>query len=178
MIDFPMIARSLLNWRTQNSCAQDRGQPIRAAAGFFFVKAEGAAELGADPEGVEEIARDREIAQALRGAVPGQSERALPESGELGEALVLGPEIEEIRITDGVEPVLADGISIERAPGDQLVRRGEGKRLEEDGVDHAKDGGVGPNPEGEGDDGDKSETRLFPELAERVTEVREHDGVR
>ena len=60
------------------------------------------------------------------------------------------------------------------------VGLGIGERLEQDGVDDGKDGGVGSDAEGEGGDGGDGERRIGDQHAEGVAEVAEkvaHDGV-
>ena len=53
----------------------------------------------------------------------------------------------------------------------QAVRMGKWQRLQQRVVDHAKDGGVGANAQGQGQHGDNREARVSGEVAKAVTDV-------
>ena len=57
---------------------------------------------------------------------------------------------------------------------DNFFRLREWQRLEQDGVDHAENGGVRADPEGEGDDGDDSKAWILPELSQGEAEIVSH----
>ena len=58
--------------------------------------------------------------------------------------------------------------------GDEALRLGEGQRLQQDGVHHAEDGGVGADTDGQGENGHGGEARAFRQHAERVTQILPH----
>ncbi len=53
----------------------------------------------------------------------------------------------------------------------ELSRVGDGERAEHDGIDEAKDGGVGADAESEGEDGDGGKSRRVAQGTEGVAEV-------
>jgi hypothetical protein len=50
----------------------------------------------------------------------------------------------------------------------------EGKWPQKDGVHHAEDGGVGANSEGQYQDGDDGEPRVFPQYSYSIFQVVQH----
>ena len=61
---------------------------------------------------------------------------------------------------------------------DEAARVAVGQAFQQDGVDHAEDGGVRAHAESEGEHGDQHETRALGEGAEGEAEVlqEEHSG--
>jgi hypothetical protein len=52
-----------------------------------------------------------------------------------------------------------------------LLRFVKGERPQEDGIEHAKDGGVRTNAERESEDYDSAKKRLFEKGAERIAKI-------
>ena len=69
--------------------------------------------------------------------------------------------IEEVRRRDGRFIQLRTGV----VDADQLLRFCERQRLKEERIENGKDGGIGPDPEREGEDRNKSEPGRFPDSA-------------
>ena len=57
------------------------------------------------------------------------------------------------------------------AEGDEVLRVGDGKRLQHEVVDEGEDGGVGADAEGQREDGDGGEAGTFGHHAETVADV-------
>ncbi len=55
-----------------------------------------------------------------------------------------------------------------------FVRPHGDERLEQDAVDEREDGGIHPNGEGEGENGDGSESRRFDQLPKGKFEILDH----
>jgi hypothetical protein len=54
---------------------------------------------------------------------------------------------------------------------DQAIGIAVCQRVQQDGVDYAKDGGVGADPQGQGEDGQECEARRAQQSADTVAEV-------
>jgi hypothetical protein len=79
--------------------------------------------------------------------------------------------IEEIWIRQIAERDLATLPRIGARKRHQLVRLRERERLEQNRVYNGENGGVRTNAEGQRDDGNDGEARIFEQLAEPVTDV-------
>ena len=123
---------------------------------------------------IEEIAAERrrhlQRAQKRRGDVHaghgfgisgrGPGEPSIRHRGERLEALGLAAPIEEVGVGCGERrPVVRD---VAFPDADQPVRVREGQWPQHDRVDHAEDGGVGADAEGQRDCRDERESRAFP----------------
>ena len=135
---------------------------------------EGAAEERPDPQSGGEPFGHREGRETGRLALlRGEARLAGDEAGQRLEAPAPLPEVDEVGHRGG----LAQGPAVPvRLPDHrQPLGVGEGKGAEEDGVHHAEDGGVRPDPEREGGDrregeagvpsvGTQGEARVLPQL--------------
>ena len=100
-------------------------------------------------------------------APAGEVHRLGPVKREIGEAALHGAPVEIVRIShrarlENLHPLPQQN---------ELVRIRIRQRAEKDRFDHAEDGGVGPDPEGEGDDGDDAESGRLDQIAEGIAEV-------
>jgi hypothetical protein len=59
---------------------------------------------------------------------------------------------------------------------DQAGRVTKWKRTEQDGIDHAEDGGIRADAEGQGENGDEGESGISGENAERIAQIVQ-DGI-
>ncbi|MCX6952010.1 MAG: hypothetical protein NTV51_07570 [Verrucomicrobia bacterium] len=86
------------------------------------------------------------------GALVGTGLRGAPAAGGLRADVFLGEPVED----------------------DEFLRGPDWQHFEQDGLHQAEDGGVGPDAEGEGEDGDGGEAGGFRELAEGELEIGKH----
>ena len=90
-------------------------------------------------------------------------------SGEFGEDVVLRAHVLEIHIRNAGE--IHSFLRLGFEHDDELIGRGVGQWLEQNGVDDAEDGGVRADAEGEGENRNRGEAGILAHHAERVTRV-------
>jgi hypothetical protein len=151
-----------------------------------------AAEGGSNAKSFEKAARDKFAAYDACRTVTAQIELAgSAEGDDAAEGLRLALHLLEKRIGEGAAAgirrvsrahmaIAKRGIIVEfggvvGVPGeqDELLRVANGQRLEHDGIDQAKDGGVGADTESEGRHGDGGEAGSLAQHAEAVADVGE-----
>lgn len=89
------------------------------------------------------------------------------EQGHVGKRAVLRFPVDEIRPGEGI--LAGRGLGFVKP--DQAVRIGIGERAQQDGIDDAEDGGVGPNAGGQGQDGYRRESTGFEQGPDGVPQV-------
>ena len=109
----------------------------------------------------------------LRGrlfAAAREVHRVPPIQGEIGEAALGRPPIEKVRVTDGARCRNRHAFPKQ----DESVRLRIRQRPQEHRIDHAKDGGVGADPERERDDRDHAEGGRLDQHADGVSKISQH----
>src|SRR5688572_8174836 len=142
------------------------------SARLRFVRDERAAGRRVHPKNPEKIKADIGSLNSLRLRHATEVEVAVGEGGDAFEHLVLGAPVIEVSARDFVAAVRRRARLFVRLPDrDETLRFLEPERVQEDGINDAKDRGVRSDAEREGKDGDEGEPRRLPELAESVTEI-------
>lgn len=136
------------------------------------------AERGVHPEGPEQPGRGERGVGPHRLALAGD----VDSTGHVGAQAVEAPvPVAVLRELDGIDPEAVEAHGRELAVDDhQPVRIAVGQRLEEHGVGHAEDRGVGPDPERQGHGGQQGEAGAAEQQAASVTEVLDqgfHRGI-
>ena len=164
-------ARVAAHPRPPEGVGEDHGA---GAAGHVLAGEEGAPELGADAQHVEEVGADLERGElrALGAVVP--DDGGVGVSGDGGEDGRVGLELAHRRPGE-LEAGLVVAV-VDLPDVDQAVGLGVGERAEQGGVDRSEHGGVQADAHGEGEDDDRREPRPAPEVADGVTEVLEQRG--
>jgi len=136
------------------------------AAGLILAVEEGASERGVALEDGEQVMRRTQAGHVLRVAAALVREVDMAIRRERLEALRLALPI--LVRGNRHRPAVAFGIDLPH-DGDLLgilVRQ----RIQDDGLDHAEDGGIGADAKGEREHGDQGERRLAAQGAEGVGE--------
>src|ERR1700686_5529741 len=130
--------------------ADDDFETTGSAAALFIIACETAAHLWLDSEHVQKLRAYFYAAQTGRSLLAGERKGAIAIDRAARERAVLISEVEEIRIRQRVQLRLRSLLArIGHADSDELVRRGKWQRLWGDRGDHAEDGGVRANAEGQ-----------------------------
>jgi hypothetical protein len=145
----------------------------RLAEGVF-IWSEEAAESGFGTEHGEEIRGEPDNTDALGRAIASEIFIATDGDGDLFQSGVVALDIE---VLGSGEPVLRNVEARGTVPeNDEAIRIGEWKRAKEQGVGDGKDGSIGANADGEGEDGGENEAGRAPEIAEGDGEVLAESG--
>ena len=125
---------------------------------------------GRRPRHREVVARDELSRDAFRPFSVGKGHTPAPYpagSGQIGERRLVVTQELVSRIRDD-RSLAAGSATIDLHELPRILDR---QRPEEDGVDEAEHGGVGANPDGEGQHGDRREPRAVPTSTHRVPNV-------
>ena len=102
----------------------------------------------------------------------GEVEPLIAERGDAGEGVVLIAVAEVI--SGGEGELRKSGLQIALAHDHELLGFVEPQRLEQHGVDHREDGGIGSDSQGQSQHGNAGEPRVATQGAEGVAEVAEY----
>ena len=128
-----------------------------AAPGHIILVGKIATELGNYLEDFEKVRTHPRATHAFRrGSISArQVVGVAPVESEIGESVLRGAPIEEVRVTDGAGRERRRAL----AEADQSLRVRIRQGPQQDRVDHAKDGGVRADTERKGNDGESGEAR-------------------
>ena len=144
------------------------GRPRLVPSGSATLEA--MAEQGADPQQVEVVGGHREGVDPFRvTGADRQVELSPLERRQLRQGLAAAGEVQIVGHRRGLAH--RPGVPVGLPDHDQLVRALERNRREQDAVHHAEDGGVGADPEGQGDHRREREARVAPEAADGEGEI-------
>ena len=151
-----------------------REQDDRVAAGLFLCFGVEPAEHRLEADDVVKVGRGARAADPLRFLGSGQRECGAGERGDMLVGGVLLAPVAVVRIRtdvflDRLRPVVEPH---HRDP----VGIGVGQRPQQDAVEHAEHRRVHPDPDREGQKGDRRESRVAEQHADRVTNVTSHRG--
>ncbi len=97
----------------------------------------------------------------------GEVERAAPVDREIGKAALRRPPIEVVGVADRARFKKLHPLAQE----EESLGLGIRQRAQQNSVDDAENGDVGPNPEREGEDGDGAERRRLEQHADGVAQI-------
>ena len=149
------------------SVAQD---DYLASAGLIVIGTEAAPERRIHSENIEEICGDVAPSGGLRGVVGGQIEIAATVGGESAEDLGGS---RKLRLVGGSKHALVNS-SVNAAifpHTHELIEIAEIVRMKQQRVDHAKDGGVGANPQSQRENPHDCKTWTFAKLTKTEAKI-------
>jgi hypothetical protein len=139
-----------------------------AAAGLLFPRQEVAAKLHAHAEGMEETVVDAEAAQPLELAIFDEGTGAVAKCRHALERTGVRAKLAKCGVVHAlVLRVCGGGFG----DGGQTVGHGVGQRVQQDGFDHAEDGGVRAHAQGQREHGDRREGGGARQRAQSETDV-------
>ena len=142
------------------------------AAGAIFVGPKDASVKRLNAEHRKEAITHERRADRLRFAVAGDVETGAMVESHLLEDIILFLPIEEVRCGDREARHSGETCLGRDMPElDQSIGIAEGQGLQQDGVDHAEDSGIGANTEGHDEDGNQGEAGALKQPSECVSQI-------
>ncbi len=143
------------------------------AAGGSLADCKTASNHRRDSQHRQKLGGDLQPRDALRGSHPGQIPACVLVDGEMGElGAVFAPILEGTAGHRTVGPAIRQHFHDIHELFGMRIRQ----RLEQSRVDHAENGGVGADAEGEREHGHGGKGRRLAELPQGIAEVEEHGG--